>query len=159
MLYNIETNKRVKQPFDHISWVHKDILTDTHELKQCFFGEHLINQFKDKPIAIVESEKSAIICSYFLPEYNWLSAGNINGLSIDKFNVLQGRKVILFPDLNKGFEIWQQKLIEFKHIAEVSISDYLKRIATPEQTAKGLDLADYLIETITKNVAHVDNVA
>ena len=150
MLYNTETNKRVKQPFDHISWVHKDILTDTHELKQCFFGEHLINQYKSKPIAIVESEKSAIICSYFLPEYNWLSAGNINGLSIDKFNVLQGRKVILFPDLNKGFEIWQQKLIEFKHIAEVSISDYLKRIATPEQNANGLDLADYLIETITK---------
>jgi hypothetical protein len=150
MLYDIETNKRVKKLFDHISWVHKDILTDTQELKQCFFGEHLINQFKDKPIAIVESEKSAIICSYFLPEYNWLSAGNINGLSIDKFKVLQGRKVILFPDLNKGFEIWQQKLIEFKHIAEVSISDYLKKIATPEQNANGLDLADYLIETITK---------
>ena len=113
MLYNIETNKRVKQPYDHISWVHKDILTDTHELKQCFFGEHLINQFKLKPIAIVESEKSAIICSYFLPDYVWLSAGNINGLSIEKFKVLNGRKVVLFPDLNKGFEIWQQKANEF----------------------------------------------
>ncbi len=159
MLYNIETNKRVKQPYDHISWVHKDILTDTYELKQCFFGELLINQFKTKPIAIVESEKSAIICSYFLPEYIWLSAGNINGLSIEKFKVLKGRKVVLFPDLNKGFEIWQQKAKEFKHLAEVSISDYLQRIATPEQQTKGLDLADYLISTITKNVANVSNVA
>lgn len=159
MLYDIETNKRVKQPYDHISWVHKDVLKDSHELKQCFFGEHLINQFKLKPIAIVESEKSAIICSHFIPEYVWLSAGNINGLSIDKFKVLSGRKVVLFPDLNKGFEIWQKKANEFKHIAEVSISDYLQRIATPEQLINGLDLADYLIETITKNVAHVDNVA
>lgn len=158
MLYNIETNKRVKQPYDHISWVHKDILTDTHELKQCFFGEHLINQFKSKPIAIVESEKSAIICSYFLPDYIWLSAGNINGLSIEKFKVLIGRKVVLFPDLNKGFEIWQQKANEFKNIAEVSISDYLQRIANTEQQTNGLDLADYLIETITKNVAYVPNV-
>ena len=158
MLYNVETNKRVKQPYDHISWVHKDILTDTHELKQCFFGEHLINKFKSKPIAIVESEKSAIICSYFLPEYVWLSAGNINGLSIEKFKVLSGRKVVLFPDLNKGFEIWQQKANEFKHLAEVSISNYLQRIATKEQQANGLDLADYLIETITKNVAYVQNV-
>ena len=158
MLYNIETNKRVKQPYDHISWVHKDILTDTHELKQCFFGEHLINKFKSKPIAIVESEKSAIICSYFLPDYIWLSAGNINGLSIEKFKVLSGRKVVLFPDLNKGFEIWQQKANEFKNIAEVSISDYLQRIATTEQQTNGLDLADYLIETITKNVAYVPNV-
>lgn len=159
MLYNIETNKRVKQPYDHISWVHKDILKDSHELRQCFFGEHLINQFKSKPIAIVESEKSAIICTYFLPEFIWLSAGNINGLTFEKFKVLKGRKVVLFPDLNKGFEIWQNKANEFKNIAEVSISDYLQRIATPEQKANGLDLADYLIETITKNVGHVDNVA
>ncbi len=159
MLYNWETNKRVKQPYDHISWVHKDILTDIHELKQCFFGEHLINQFKSKPIAIVESEKSAIICTYFLPEFVWLSAGNINGLSIEKFKVLSGRKVVLFPDLGKANDIWQQKANEFKHIAEVSISDYLQRIATHEQQTNGLDLADYLIETITKNVVHVDNVA
>lgn len=159
MLYNIETNKRVKQPYDHISWIHTKILTDSHELKQCFFGEHLINQYKSKPIAIVESEKSAIICTYFLPEYVWLSAGNINGLSIDKFKVLSGRKVVLFPDLNKGFEIWQQKANEFKNIAEVSISDYLQLIATPEQQTNGLDLADYLISTITENVAHVSNVA
>ncbi|MFO0323129.1 MAG: DUF6371 domain-containing protein [Bacteroidota bacterium] len=159
MLYNIETNKRVKQPYEHISWVHKDILKDGHELRQCFFGEHLINQFKTKTIAIVESEKSAIICTYFLPEYVWLSAGNINGLSIEKFKVLSGRKVVLFPDLGKANDIWQQKANEFKHIAEVSISDYLQRIATKEQRANALDLADYLIETIIKNVGHVDNVA
>ncbi len=119
----------------------------------------IIADFSLSTIAIVESEKSAIICTYFLPEYVWLSAGNINGLSIEKFKVLSGRKVVLFPDLNKGFEIWQQKANEFKHIAEVSISDYLQRIATKEQHANGLDLADYLIETITKNVGHVDNAA
>ena len=65
----------------------------------------------------------------------------------------------MFPDLNKGFEIWQQKANEFKNIAEVYISNYLQRIATPEQQTQGLDLADYLIESITKNVAYVDNVA
>jgi hypothetical protein len=149
MLYNIDTFKRVKQPYDHINWVHKGLINkDTHELRQCFFGEHLINQFKSKPIAIVESEKTAVICSHFMPQYNWLGAGNINGLSIDKFKILQGRKVILFPDLNKGFEIWQQKANEFKNIAEVSISDYLERIATPEQKNNGLDLADYLINSV-----------
>lgn len=157
MLYNIETFKRVKEPYDHISWIHKGLIKETEEIKQCFFGEHLINQFFSKPIAIVESEKTAIICTHFMPDYIWLSAGNINGLSIDKFKVLQGRKVVLFPDLNKGYEIWEQKANEFKHIAEVDVSYYLQRIATPEQKAKGLDLADYLIESI--NVAHVGNVA
>ena len=51
------------------------------------------------------------------------------------------------------------KANEFKNIAEVYISNYLQRIATPEQQTQGLDLADYLIESITKNVAYVDNVA
>lgn len=156
MLYNKETYKRVKQPYDHISWVHKGLINeDTHELKQSFFGEHLINQFKSKPIAIVESEKTAIICTHFMPQFNWLGAGNINGLSIDKFKVLRGRKVILFPDLNKATEIWTQKANEFKNIAEVSISNYLESIATNEQKANGLDLADYLLNS----VGSVANVA
>lgn len=157
MLYNSETLKRVKEPYDHISWIHKGLIEDTQEIKQCFFGEHLINRFASKPIAIVESEKTAIICTHFMPDYIWLSAGNINGLNIEKFKVLQGRKVVLFPDLNKGYEIWEQKANEFKHIAEINVSYYLQRIATPEQKAKGLDLADYLIESI--NVAHVGNAA
>jgi hypothetical protein len=157
MLYNAETLKRVKEPYDHISWIHKGLIEDTKEIKQCFFGEHLINCLPSKPIAIVESEKTAIICAHFMPDYIWLSAGNINGLNIEKFKVLQGRKVVLFPDLGKASEIWQQKANEFKHIAEVTISDYLQRIATPEQKATGLDLADFYIESI--NVAHVGNVA
>ena len=156
MLYNIETLKRCKEPHNRIKWAHSPLIdTNTHQLKQCFFGEHLINQFKTKPITIVESEKTAIICSHFYPQYNWLGAGNINGLSIDKFKVLKGRKVILFPDLNKGFDIWQQKANEFKNIADVSISNYLERIATNEQKADGLDLADYLINS----VGSVANVA
>lgn len=156
MLYNTETYKRIKQPYDHIYWTHTGLINnDTHELKQCFFGEHLINQFKSKPIAIVESEKTAIICSHFMPQFNWLGAGNINGLSIDKFKVLKGRKVILFPDLNKANEIWTNKANEFKNIAEVSISNYLERIATNEQKSNGLDLADYLINS----VGSVANVA
>ena len=105
MLYNAETLKRVKEPYDHISWIHKGLIEDTQEIKQCFFGEHLINRFPSKPIAIVESEKTAIICTHFMPDYIWLSACNINGLIIDKFKVLQGRKFVLFPDLNKGYEI------------------------------------------------------
>jgi hypothetical protein len=44
MLYNPTTGKRVKEPFNHISWVHKALKEPEYELKQCLFGEHLINQ-------------------------------------------------------------------------------------------------------------------
>lgn len=150
MLYNTETYKRVKEPYNHISWVHTDIINeDTHEIKQCFFGLHQLyfETNKTKTIGIVESEKSAIICSHFMPKLIWLAAGNINGLSIDKFNVLKGKNVILFPDLNKGYDIWQQKANEFKAIANISVSNYLKSVATAEDIKNGLDLVDYLLET------------
>ena len=32
-------------------------------LTQCLFGEHLLPLFPEKPVALVESEKTAIICA------------------------------------------------------------------------------------------------
>ena len=74
MLYNKETGKRIKKPFPHITWLHKLIRLKDHELNQCLFGEHLLQQFPEKQIAIVESEKTAILAAAYLPKFNWLAA-------------------------------------------------------------------------------------
>ena len=95
MLYNADTGKRIKEPFNHIQWVHKLINCPTFELKQCLFGEHLLHD-KTKPVAIVESEKTAIIASVYLPQFIWLSVGGVDGLNTEKCSVLKGRNVTLF---------------------------------------------------------------
>ena len=67
----------------------------------CFFGAHLINVYPDKDIAIVEDEKTAIVCSHFWPEYNWLATGKIESLNwIDYrvYNILFGKNVTLYAD-------------------------------------------------------------
>lgn len=79
MLYNPETGKRVKEPYSHVSWVHSLIPHMDFNLCQCFFGEHLINVAKTKPIALVESEKTALIASYYLPQFIWIASGGKNG--------------------------------------------------------------------------------
>lgn len=79
MLYYPETGKRVKEPYNHISWVHSLIPHKDFNLCQCFFGEHLINKDKTKPIALVESEKTALIASYYLPQFLWIASGGKNG--------------------------------------------------------------------------------
>ena len=143
MLYNPATGKRVKEPFDHITWVHKQIDNKEYELKQSLYGEQLLHD-KTKPVALVESEKTAIIASAYLPMFIWLAVGNIASLSAAKCRVLAGRKVVLYPDLN-AFDLWSKKAKELSSITNFSVSDLLERKATTEERLKGLDLADYLI--------------
>jgi hypothetical protein len=146
MLYNSTTGKRVKEPYNHITWVHKLIQQSDFDLKQCFFGEHLLVD-KTKPVAIVESEKTALIASVYLPQFIWLAVGSLTNLNADKCQVLKGRIVTLFPDLN-GFEKWSDKAAELSHMAKFMISDLLELKATETEKKKGLDLADYLIRFV-----------
>ena len=155
MLYSPTTGKRIKEPFNHISWVHKALKQPVFELRQCLFGEHLLID-KTKPIAIVESEKTAVIASVYLPQFIWLAFGGI-GFNIDKCSILKGRTITLFPDLSKpeikptAFEKWSNKAKELSHLASFQVSDLLERKATEAERKQGFDLADYLIRYDYKN--------
>lgn len=144
MLYNASTGRRIKEPFNHLNWAHKTIEQPEFVLEQCLFGEHLMHD-KSKPVAIVESEKTAIIASVYLPQFIWMATGGLSNINAEKFNVLKGRSVTLFPDLN-GFEKWSNKLKELSHITAFTLSDLLERKATEEERKQGLDLADYLLK-------------
>lgn len=144
MLYNASTGKRVKNPYNHINWAHNALKFNNFNLKQCFFGEHLLNEDKNKPVAIVESEKTAIIASIYLPEFIWLACGSANNLNNDKTKVLKGRNVILFPDLN-CYDLWNDKIPQLTCMATFRTSTLLKDKATESEKDRGLDIADYLI--------------
>lgn len=58
MLYDYHTDHRVKDPFNHIAWVHKSENTKNFHLKQCLFGLHLLRP-DTKIVAIVEAEKDS----------------------------------------------------------------------------------------------------
>ena len=95
MQYDPKTGKRVKQPINKISWVHTVLKLHDFNLLQCLFGEHLLID-NNKPVAIVESEKTAIIASIYLPDMIWLACGGCGNLSIKLCGSLKGRKVLLF---------------------------------------------------------------
>jgi hypothetical protein len=112
------------------------------ELRQCLFGEHLLIDIA-KPVAVVESEKTAVIASVYLPQFIWLACGSLSNLTEIKCCILKGRTVALFPDLN-GFDKWKSKAKELSHLALFTVSDLLERKATEAEKKQGLDLADYL---------------
>ena len=144
MLYDVNTGKRIKKPYNYISWVHSVLKMPNYSLKQCFYGEHLIKT-STRPIAIVESEKTAIIASVFLPEFTWIASGSLSNLSYEKTKVLKGRQVVLFPDLGV-YDRWKEKIVSLHPDADYQISDLLERKATAQQRKQGLDIADYLLE-------------
>ncbi len=99
--------------------------------------------YPESKVCIAESEKSALISAAFFPNDIWLASGGIQGLTIEKCQILKGRKVVLFPDLG-AYDKWSIKAKEIlKQIpCKIKVSNKLELIATPEAKAKGLDVAD-----------------
>ena len=124
------------------NWVHSKLKLENFNLKQCLFGEHLITDYQT--IAIVESAKSAVIASVYFPQFIWVSCEGKEGLGIDKLKVLEGRNVVLFPDLG-GFDKWTEKAKELTFCKSVAVSDLLEQVATDAERASGFDCADYLL--------------
>lgn len=84
------------------NWLHKSRFWDGYksgtELQQCFFGEHLLKQFPDKRVVVVESEKTAALMSV-VSNCLWLACGGSQMLkNAERNKVLAGREVCLLPD-------------------------------------------------------------
>ena len=73
--YNPRTGHRIKDgSVPAAMWVHSRLkaqhqLPEDWTLSQCLFGEHLLPLCPDLPVALVEAEKTAVICSAVFPEF------------------------------------------------------------------------------------------
>ena len=154
MLYNSTDGHRVKEPHSFVSWVHSELHLQNFNMKQCLFGEHLLPQYPSKPVAIVESEKSALISAHFMSDFIWLATGGIHGcFKEENIQVLKNRSVMLCPDLG-AFEAWKAKIPMLSAVcSKVIISEHLELVATEEQRKSGLDIADVLLMTETPVMA------
>ena len=113
--------------------------------------EHLLTADDHQTVALVESEKSALIASYFLPQYLWIATGGKNGaFNREAMSVLKNRQVLLFPDLG-ATDYWRSKMEMMQRLEiEVSLFDFMENNATDEERKAGYDIADYLLKTETK---------
>jgi hypothetical protein len=121
----------------------------------CLFGEHLLKRFPTNTIALVEAPKTAILGTLYhgFPsdptKFLWLAVYNLSSLNIDRCLVLEGRNVVLFPDLSKtgnAYVKWKEKADYFNTAIPHSkfiVSDFLETRASSHEKEKGGDLADY----------------
>lgn len=155
MMYDPETGHRIKDPDKpgRINWVHAVMkrvgqLPEDWELTQCLFGEHLLPLYPDKPVALVESEKTAVICAGLMPRFLWLATGGKQQINAEKFAVLGKRKVTAFPDVD-GFTEWTERLHAIPGL-NVTIADVLQKEATPQDFLDHIDIADWLLRYKTR---------
>ncbi len=93
------------------SWyLHNQVKPD-FELHQVFFGEHLIKENPDKPIALCESEKSAVLMSAYEPDYIWLGAGGANMLN--NYRLLRLPRLDLVSPDQGEFDLWERQTNSF----------------------------------------------
>lgn len=139
MLYNRDSGKRVKSPRSHVSWLHSALKIQDFEVNQCLFGLHLSEEYPDKDVAIVESEKTAVILSLVIKDFIWMATGGSGNLKLEKLNPIKDRRIILYPD--KGvFDDWKKIELEAKENGfRISTSDILENTSLND----GDDLADF----------------
>ena len=142
-----------------LTWVHTIKKQTGFQMRQCFFGEHLLPFFPNRTIILVESEKSALIASHFFPDYLWLATGGCNGcLNATASQVFKGRDVKLLPDLDKT-DKWREKAKMLRPICRsVEVLTWLTDRATEEQRERGLDVADFLLEAVRQPVGEQQEV-
>jgi len=139
-------------------------LPDDWTARHCLFGLHQLKPFLDTPegenviIAVVESEKTAIICSELLPTLEdtrviWLATGGKTNLSTQALQPLLGHRVILFPDTDTTGETYHDWLNTATRVnkalpssaREVTVSNILELHATEDQKHRKIDIADFVI--------------
>lgn len=115
--------------------------------KQCFFGEHILSK-SSLPVAVVESEKTAIVCALSFFQYTWIATGGKNGCrwtNEEVFSVLKNKKVILFPDLD-CYEEWKEKAKDLKDAGiDISINISIQSITEKENLTGNWDIADLIL--------------
>ena len=102
VMYYHPNGKRIKE---RNSWFLHSRIKEDFNYRQCFFGLHLTTP--DKPVALCESEKTAILMSVFMPEYTWVASGGSEMINLQRLNELP-RLDMVFPD-NRQFEKWEGK--------------------------------------------------
>lgn len=134
-----------------VTWAHKTKAFADYfsgeELQQCLFGEHLLTKRKDAPVAVVESEKTAVVMSRFMPDVVWVATGGSQGIkSNERLAPLVGRKVLLIPDHGQYFS-WLRVAEQYGW----DISEIMEKSA-PFDGADILDLVEIEFQNLEKKL-------
>ena len=155
MAYNPATGHRIKDRVGSFNWLHRILISQKKlpvdfRLRQCLFGEHILPANPLKPVGIVESEKTALICSVTYPKLLWLATGGKYNFTPERFLPLAGRIINAIPDAG-AYRFWALKAKAIVRLVpcQIHVSDCIERVATFDEHQRGIDIADLILNDRT----------
>lgn len=119
------------------------------QLETCLFGQHLVDAFDSAEICLVESEKSALICSAFTEptERLWMATAGKSGLTRKKLQPLIDRKryIVVYPDKD-GYNEWKA-MADMIGYERMSVSNKVNELWQPCDGEKA-DIADIMLRRL-----------
>lgn len=128
--------------FYHSQLRRQGVIGEGQRVEQCLFGEHLLAGRPDATVCLVESEKTAVVCSILYPQYLWLATGGCQQLSVRKLAVLRGREVVVYPDSGE-LELWTKIMGRTEGISYRIVKEM-------EGYERNMDIADVVLGGIKK---------
>lgn len=160
--YNVRTGKLMdylpnghRNKEVHPSWIHTlmekagKFDSTKEQVDKCLFGLHLMKVYPDAEVRIVESEKTALICSAFtnMEQVIWMATGGMSNLSMKQLQPLidAGRTIILYPDYD-GYAEWERaaSVIGYKNLI---VSETVRKQWKSSDGAKA-DIADIMMRLL-----------
>ncbi len=117
-----------------------------YNLKQCLFGEHLLPQYPETSVCIVEAEKTAFVCSMVWPDSVWVATGGMQGFTEERLLPLATRRVVVFPDAD-ATECWRGKAQCIPFARTWAFSNWAK----DEAAGSKRDIADLMLGYIKQH--------
>jgi hypothetical protein len=113
--------------------------------RPCLFGLHLLKMYPEKPIAITESLKSALIGYALQPQMNWLATGDVKDVDLNILRPLKGKRVMVFPT-NHSYYDWLKvaKQVDF---CQIVVSDMMEGYKSDWLR----DIGDLLLDDFRRN--------
>ena len=124
--------------------------TTKKEYKACLFGLHLVDIWKDAEVCIVESEKTALICSAFSDPNKkiWMATCGKSVLSRERLLPLiqRNRYIVLYPDFD-GYDEWEAAMKRIGY-DRMSVSPMVKKYHILRDGDKA-DMADIMLRMVS----------
>ena len=146
----------IRKKNDSDPWPHPEYFNpDTHEMRPCLFGLHLVNAqgIGERDVNIVESEKTAIIMAIANGGSKglWMATGGLQFLKPDTLAPLfkSGMNIVLHPD-HDGDQKWRKKMQDFGYVygRDYQVNNFYVNVAWKEQDGPKADCADIVIRQI-----------